>query len=223
HLLDPAYDGALPAGTIILNTEQLPGDTSPWATTILTWSKRFDVWDYSPHNRDWLIERGIEAVRLLGIGYHPALNRIAKGSEDIDVLFYGSMNARRRAIIDQLERAGLAVKTLFGVYGQDRDAWIARAKVVLNLHYHDAKIFEIVRMHFLLNNAKAVVGEVGPDTVIDPRYLAGFAASDYAGLVDACKALCCDGARRKTLEQQGLAALAKLPQADFMAAILTAA
>ena len=38
-----------------------------------------------------------------------------------------------------------------------RDDLIARAKVVLNINKHQAKIFEIVRVSYLMANAKAVV------------------------------------------------------------------
>ena len=223
HLLDPAYERDLLPDTIILNTEQLPRNTLPWVSTILDWSQRFDVWDYSPLNRTWMMQKGVKAVRQLGIGFHRDLMRIPKGTEDIDVLFYGSINGRRRAILERLEQAGLIVQNLFGVYGQERDNWIARSKLVLNMHFHDAKIFEIVRMHYLMNNAKAVVGEVGSDTVIDKRYLDGFEAVAYDGLVDACVALSRDTERRKTLEQQGYETLAKMPQSQFMARILSEA
>ena len=55
----------------------------------------------------------------------------------------------------------------FNAYGGKRDALIARAKVVLNIHYYAAQVFEIVRVSYLLANSKAVVTEIGPDTDLD--------------------------------------------------------
>jgi hypothetical protein len=220
HLLDGAQRDQLPAGTIVLNTEQVHRSESPFSAAVLDWARRFDVWDYSSLNREALLAQGAPRVALLGIGFHPGLLRIAKAEEDIDVLFYGSLNDRRTAVLEKLQQAGLAVQHLFCVYGQERDVWISRAKVVLNMHYYDAKIFEIVRVHYLMNNAKAVVGEVGPDTVIDPRYLGGFHAADYDGLVPGCIALCRDAPARQALEQQGLRTLSAMPQSAIMAQLL---
>ena len=47
HLLDPSRATTLPPNTIILNTEQLEGNPSPWRTNILEWGRRFQIWDYS--------------------------------------------------------------------------------------------------------------------------------------------------------------------------------
>jgi hypothetical protein len=44
------------------------------------------------------------------------------------------------------------VKILFGVYGQERDREMARAKVVLNLHQFALPQLEQIRISFLLNN-----------------------------------------------------------------------
>jgi hypothetical protein len=222
HLLNPAHVAQLPTNTIVLNTEQVFENESPFSAKVLDWARRFEIWDYSPRNREWLVKQGAQRIHLLGIGYHPSLHRIARKEQDIDVLFYGSLNERRTAMLEQLRQAGLVVQHLFGVYGSARDEWIARSKVVLNLHYYDSKIFEIVRVHYLMNNAKAVVGEVGPDTVIDPRYLGGFLAADYDGLVEACLALCRDGGRRSELEQQALRTLSALPQSAIMAGLVEA-
>ena len=50
-------------------------------------------------------------------------------NKDIDVLFYGSINPRRKYIIDKLIENKIKVKTLFGVYEKERDIgiiWCAR-------------------------------------------------------------------------------------------------
>ena len=108
------------------------------------------------------------------IGYVPALTRIVAVPEDIDVLFYGAMTDRRRAILDKLRAKGFRVESLFGVYGAGRDAWIARSKIVINIHYSEqAKIFEIVRISYLLANRRAVVSERGTDPTEERDLRAG--------------------------------------------------
>jgi hypothetical protein len=62
----------------------------------------------------------------------------------------------------------VCIEFLAGVYREERDRLIARAKVVLNMHYYDARVFEIVRVSYLLSNEKAVVAECGATTTIEP-------------------------------------------------------
>ena len=59
------------------------------------------------------------------------------------------------------------VRAESGVRGAERDALIARARLVLNLHFYPTAIFELVRVSYLLANGKAVVAECGPETEID--------------------------------------------------------
>ena len=79
---------------------------------------------------------------------------------------------------------GLTVKSLFGVYGKERDAWIERSKLVINHHYYQSQIFEVVRVFYLLTNSVAVVGEVNDTTSIDHIYKEGIHPVQYDGLVE---------------------------------------
>lgn len=120
------------------------------------------VWDYSLRNIDFLKERGIES-RHVPIGYHPDLRVVPEAQEkDIDVLFYGSVNDRRRQLMQRLARHCNA-RFEAGVFGAERDALIARSRIVLNLHYYDTKIMESVRIAHLLNNGCFVISESSAD------------------------------------------------------------
>ncbi len=141
------------------------------------------VWDYSPENIAFLAGHGI-AARHLPVGYHPALEMIPKDiPKDIDVLFFGSMAERRKKILDALDGSGAKVKSLFGVYGKQRDSFIARAKIVLNIHFYSSKIFEAVRTSYLFNNARCVVSEAS-DVYAYPAVSAKLV--DYENLPEAC-------------------------------------
>ena len=145
HLLHPSHFELIPKSSIILNTEQIYNDKTPWNENIYFWAKRFQTWDYSQRNIEKFHRLGIKNVKLLKIGYQKELNRISEADyQDIDVLFYGSLNERRKFVIDKLVEKGLNVKILFGVYGKDRDQWISRSKVVLNHHHYNSEIFEVV-------------------------------------------------------------------------------
>ncbi|NNJ95508.1 MAG: hypothetical protein HKP57_12230 [Halobacteria archaeon] len=185
----PDMPGVKPPGkSILFNLEQItPG--SGWLTTgYLKLLKRHPVWDYSRYNIEQLGKLGISNITHCPIGYSDVLQRIAPAPEkDIDVLFYGSINPRRLAILEALARADLRVETLFGVYGEQRDAVIARSRLVLNIHYYPAKIFEIVRISWLLANAVCVVSEDSPlDSALE-SVQDGIVQAPYDRLVDTCR------------------------------------
>ena len=63
--------------------------------------------------------------------------------------------------LTQLTKCLIWLRTLFGDYGEVRDRWIARSRVVLNIHFYDIKVAEQVRLSYLLNNGVLrVVGGV---------------------------------------------------------------
>jgi hypothetical protein len=142
----PALGLKPPENTILYNLEQVY-DNSPWMTPeLLALFRRYPVWDYSQANIERLTALQVPQLTHVPIGYVPELKRITPACEDIDVLFYGTRNDRRDAVLNKLYARGLRVESLFSVYGPDRDAWIARSKIVLNMHHYEAQVFEIVRV-----------------------------------------------------------------------------
>jgi hypothetical protein len=142
------------------------------------------VWDYSLENIEFLRGHGIEASHL-PVGYHSSLEQIDQDMDkDVDVLFFGSLGARRAGIIDRLEKNGsLRVVKLFGVYGRERDEMIARSKIVLNVHFYSAMIFEAVRVSYLMNNRCCVVSE---ESSVYPYSGVSVPVVPYDGIVDKC-------------------------------------
>ncbi len=220
HLLDPSFITQIPASTIILNTEQVYGETD-WNKPIFAWAKHFQIWDYSPRNITKFNQLGIDRTKLLKIGFQKELARLNSSvPKEVDVLFYGSVNERRKDILDGLEAKGLKVKVLFGVYGKDRDEWIERSKIVLNHHYYESQIFEIVRVFYLLANSVAVVGEVNKATSIDAMYQDGILAARYEDLVDSCVELVRNPQLRDQIQLKALQAISQYPQAPFTEEVL---
>ena len=83
----------------------------------------------------------------------------------IDLLFIGSINARRQAWIDRVEACGVKVSVFAGpVYGAERDLCIRHAKAVLNVHAEDGARFEADRVAHCLSLGTPVVSERGPAT-----------------------------------------------------------
>ncbi len=205
NLLKYAGIFELPEGSIIYNMEQIVSGI-PWLNEIyLAALHRLPVLDYSAQNRDEMRRLlGIEHSGLLEIGYSPTLSRISCNREkDIDVLFYGSDNERRVEVLKTVASQGLKVAYHRGVYGAARDEHIARAKIVLNVHYYEQSVFEVVRVSYLLANKVCVVSEGSPD---DPDVAWAVGGLEFAPpdiLAARCVALVEDDARREQLAETG--------------------
>jgi len=221
HLLDTKEIPQIPIDTIILNTEQIFSDQTNWNVNIFAWAKKFETWDYSDRNIIKFEEIGAPKVKLLNIGYQPELRRILKSdTKEIDVLFYGSINDRRRKIINELSKSGVKIKAVFGIYGKNRDELISKSKIILNLHHYKSEIFEIVRVFYLLTNSKAVVGEVNTTTSVDNHIKSGILPAKYEVLVSTCLELLASPSKIKALEEVALNSIIQFPQKIFTSKLL---
>lgn len=213
HLLNGI---AVPAGSIIYNFEQI-FEGSPWFGTgykKLLWEN--EVWDYCRSNVAALEKMGIRA-KYVPVGYHPCLTRIENSAApDIDVLHIGSLNARRSEILCTLQDRGLRVKQLFDSYGENRDRWIARAGIVLNMHFYDSRLFEIVRCSYLFANKKLVVSELGNDMELEGKFYEGAWFAPYEGLVNACMGALWNRDKRERITSKGFEIFSGLSQADYL-------
>ncbi|HEX8958244.1 MAG TPA: methyltransferase domain-containing protein [Solirubrobacterales bacterium] len=206
---------------ILYNLEQI--DTgSAWLTPALVeLFRRHEVWDYSQRNADRYPELGLPRPRVLPVGFYPGLTRIpAAPVEDIDVLFYGSLNERRERVLATLQARGLNVKAVFGVYGAERDSLIARAKIVLNVHFYEAKVFEMVRVSYLLANRRCVVSERGADAGEERGLEAVVAFAPYEELVETCVQLVGDPAARARLGEAGFGLVSRRVEAELLREVL---
>lgn len=162
NIVEDKANPQIPPDSIIFNAEQVSAIADP-TYFLQSWVqlRNFSVWDYAESNVDTLKKLGIYSAVLCPVGYHKSMEVIKPAEEDIDILFYGSAGGPRREILDALDKTGLNVVRLFGVYGAERDAFIARSKVVINLHYYPNGVFEIFRCSHLFANRKCVVNEAG--------------------------------------------------------------
>ena len=175
------------------------------------------VWEYSAENLPILEREGIEGtrVKLLPLGFHEGLATIPQQDEDIDVLFYGSQNPRRENILNEL-RDRCALVNLFGIYGEQRDAWIARSKVILNMHFYDAGVAEQPRVSYLLNNRRCIVSETSKADPFAPLCR----TVPYENLVEACLDLIRDPAARETLKSTAWEEFSQQPMTTNLEKIL---
>lgn len=210
------WDLEVPDDAILYNLEQIvPG--SKWAREdLLSLLRRHTVWDYSLHNVKALEAQGARNVRHVPIGAVPELNRIpVAGRQDIDILLVGGLNDRRRWPIEQLRDTGLNVHALTDIYGPARDKLYARAKIVLNIHY-DLRVFEIVRVSYLLANGIFVVSEdcVNQDETAEFSDAVVFA--DYDRIVETCLRYLADPEARAARAAAGSEIMRRRPAVKYL-------
>jgi hypothetical protein len=158
-IMGPHLLNAPPApGSILYNLEQC---TSQLFVNLLPLFRKYETWDYSPHNAVLLRELGCRAKHV-DLGYSPCLTRIAPAPKTIDVLFAGSRSERRARVIAELQAMRLGVRLLFGCYGAERDRLIASARVVLCMFFYDpppVPLGRCVRCTYMAANGACIVAE----------------------------------------------------------------
>lgn len=158
----------LPEGSVIFNTEH----PSTWNPAFRELMARFPTIHYSS------LIPGVHCP----LGFSESFPKVTlKPERDIDVLFFGSMSPRRAKVLRECSARGLKVQALFGVFGKELESYVARAKVVLNVHYYtEPACFEYARVVPLLHSGVCVVTEDSPE-----ENLIGHSAS-YEDLADEC-------------------------------------
>jgi hypothetical protein len=206
---------------IIYNFEQIDPN-SPWLDqTYFSLLNKYKVWDYSLQNIQILKDMGVTNIHHLPLGYVYQMSRInSSDQKDIDILFYGSINQRRENIILSLKEHGINIINLFGVYGQERDSFIARSKIVINIHFYESKIFEIARVSYLLANNVCVVSEEGPDP-IEKMYSDAVVFSAYDQLVPTCLSLLNNEEKRIEISNNGRKIIESFNQMNYLAPLLS--
>lgn len=158
--IKPEKDLGFSPNTVIFNTEQVP-EKSVWINP--DYKKCLDrhfVWDYSDVNLVHLHAR----TRRVDFYHVENLRRITLNEQrEFDLIFYGSMNERRKKIIENLAGKGIKILSVFGLYGPERDALLGKARAVLNLHFYDAQIFQQIRAFYALSNGMPVISENFPE------------------------------------------------------------
>jgi len=201
----PLHPLPLAPDAILYNLEQVDIGSSWFRPELIDIFRRHVMWDYSTRNGAALEALGVKVARIVPVGYVRELTRLKLSPEpDIDVLFFGSINARRQKIIEDMRAAGLKVAMpKNAVFGEARDALISSAKLVLNVHFYEAKVLEIVRISYLLANRCAVLSERGIDPAEDAELEGGVAFADYHQLAQRACELVNDPVERKRLAQRG--------------------
>lgn len=127
------------------------------------------------------------------------------------VLFYGSVTARRARILEALSKAGVHVTALYGVLGQARDAYIDRAKVVLDLKQFGEEPSDATRAFWSLSRGACTLSENAPRGLL--------AHVDPSTIVSAVRELIASEEWRRRTREQYAAALGPTDMTPLLKAL----
>ena len=180
---------------IFVNLEQLGSTGKKVAPAYLDLlSKSYRI-DYDPSNSDALAvaDQSKSCIATLGYAEYLAKQSTAIPLEErpIDILFYGAINEKRKAILQTVASSGTKITVVNGLFGPERDAIVAQSKLVLNISFYDKGTFEQVRIFqclslgtpvlSLLDQNTTNIPEAYQDSVFytSPDYLAGFTTNYF--------------------------------------------
>lgn len=214
-------DGPLPLNCLVVNFEPQLHLLTKRQPGYLHLLQRCYVWDYSEENLNRHASLGIGPSDVVPLTLEPHATHLLPAAalappeqRDVDVVFFGETTPRRLQLLQQLQDRGLSVVYPFGTAWTptERDAWIARAKVALNICKDDGSLtMEFPRLSILLRQRAAVISEVSPCTVAEPIIRRAIHTCAYDEIVDATVALVADPQRCERMRQAGPAALQALP------------
>jgi len=147
---------------VIVNLEQLGRQGAAVSPAYLQLLRQAAVIDYDAAN---VMAYGArpDSVPLISFLHAPYLDdgqALPLEQRPIDLLFFGSINPRRRHFIERVEAAGAEVTLFDGpIYGDERDGYIRQAKAVLNCHFYETSRFEQARAFHCLSLGTPVISE----------------------------------------------------------------
>lgn len=160
-------DVVYPKKYIVYNFEQLTTEKK-WSEEYINFLRNASyVIDYSLSNVVWLNSIDINSYFLpfetLNTKIYRSLKRYNK---DIDVLFIGSLNDRRKRWLNKLINLNrqFTIKIITNKFNKDSYEFYARSKILLNIHYYEKNITsEISRIIHALENNCIVLTEDSDD------------------------------------------------------------
>lgn len=212
----------IPKDTIVYSLEQMKEQPE-----CLRWCRKYrglEVWDYSMRNVEVLQKAGVENIKHCKIGYVPEISYFERNKpeeRDIDILAYMCPSPRRQHIMKQFEsNSNINFVAIQSTYGDARDEYIKRAKLVINLHNYDNQIFEMVRVSHLIQNKVPVLCERNPDTDF-PDYMEDTVfTSTYNRFVDTAYKLLKKPKELDAQAEKGLEIFKKSPMETFLKEVI---
>jgi SAM-dependent methyltransferase len=147
---------------VFVNLEQLGQGGAKVSPAYLQLLSTSAVVDYDASNLAAYTQHpdDVPIVPLMFAPYLKPAQSLPLAERPIDLLFIGSMNERRRALLDRIEAQGITVSLFDGpLYGPERDQYIMQAKAVFNAHFYESARFEQARVSHCLSLGTPVISE----------------------------------------------------------------
>lgn len=151
-------------------------------------SKSIAIMDYSHSNLEFLTQQcriPFQKMYYFPIGHSPAFrkrfllpSRAIDREVAYDLVFYGAVNDRRRALIASLQQH-FKILVISERYGTELYRELGRATAVINIHYYDPALLETPRIHECLALGYSVISEVAAN---QSEYAQGLA--DVVSIID---------------------------------------
>jgi SAM-dependent methyltransferase len=158
---------------VILNLEQIGREGASLPPAYLELLGSLPSFDYDPANqRAYATPLAGPCVHFFDAPYlRSGRSPMPLPDRPLDLLFFGSLNERRRRLIEQIEATGLRV-ALFdqALYGPERDEIIVQAKAALNLHFYETGRLEQARISHCLSLGTPVISERKFETAIPAEF-----------------------------------------------------
>lgn len=177
----------------------------------------FAILDYSVANVEALVGKGLHRQQFfyVPLGYLPGYGGSANGQgSEYDVVFYGDINNdRRKRFVAALEKV-CRVKVFNNLFGDELHAELAKAKLIVNIHYYEGALLETTRLWECVSLGKLVVSEraVNMEENRDLESLVDFVdLNDVDGMVERVQYWLADGSARATRLKANREAIAQQP------------
>lgn len=159
-----------PREAIIYNLENIP----PIDPIIFT---GHETWDFSKRNSDRY------GFKYVPIGYHPSMEKFNPVPEkQYDIAFFGIVNDRRRAVLDELQSRGLKICVSAGIFGKWRNSLLARSRLALSMLYYKDGTFPALRLANCMANRIPILSERCPED--DSWQNSGLKFCEYHDYID---------------------------------------
>ena len=125
----------------------------------------YAIFDYSTINVQFLQDKGLslKQVYYTPISYIPEYASTTTVEKVYDVLFYGDANNDRRKEYLAAIKNKYKTKVISNIFGEELYSEIAKAKLVVNIHYYEGALLETTRIYECLSRDALIVSESSSD------------------------------------------------------------
>jgi len=160
-VIAPVYFSILPKNYFAFNVEQCVVDR--WFTKDYfdKLNNAYGVLDYSLTNIEFLNRHNVTPGKLFYTKLFPRPLKILDfDSKTTPILFYGSLNQKRKEILERLSQK-FPIKIVENAFHEEMHHELDKAKIVLNIHFYENALLETTRLCEAMSHGCLVISERG--------------------------------------------------------------